>query len=76
MEGIPTVLVTVDPEQSWQARPSRALHPVGFKLGNSLGNPGAAELQKAVVMDALGIMLDPPEPGTIVDKEYPAYSTA
>jgi hypothetical protein len=76
MEGIPTVLITVDPEQSWQARPSRALNPVGFKLGNSLGNPGAIALQKTVFMDALGIMLNPPEPGNIVKKEYPAYSTA
>ena len=73
---MPTVLITVDPEQSWQARPSRALHPTGFKLGNSLGNPGATELQKAVFMDALGVLLHPPEPGTIVEKQYPAYSAA
>jgi hypothetical protein len=73
MEGIPTVLITVDPEQSWQARPSRALNPVGFKLGNSLGNPGATELQKTVLTDALDVLLHPPEPGTIVKREYPAY---
>jgi hypothetical protein len=76
MEGIPTVLITVDPEQSWQARPSRALNPVGFRLGNSLGNPGATDLQKAVFMDALGLLLNPPEPGIIVKREYPAYSPA
>jgi hypothetical protein len=76
MEGIPTVLITVDPEQSWQARPSRAMNPIGFKLGNSLGNPGATDLQKTVFMDALGVLLNPPEPGTIVKKEYRAYSLA
>ncbi len=73
MEGIPTVLITVDPEQSWQARPSRALHPKDFKLGNSLGNPGTPELQKKVLLDALHILLNPPEPGTIVTREYAEY---
>ncbi len=74
MEGIPAVLVTVDPEQSGQARPSRAFHPVGFKLGHSLGPPGAADLQKRVLMDALDLLVQPKEPGTIASKEYPEYS--
>ena len=73
MEGIPAVLVTVDPESSWQARPSRALHPVGFKLGHSLGRPGARELQKKVVLDALDLLVHPLEPGTIAHREYPEY---
>ena len=74
MEGIPTVLITVDPEQSWQARPSRAFHPVGFRLGQSLGCAGAAELHKKVLTDALDLLIHPQEPGTIVHKEYPGYS--
>ena len=73
MEGIPTILITVDPEQSEQARPSRAFHPVGFKLGHSLGPPGARELQIRVLMDALDLLIHPKEPGTIVSKEYPEY---
>jgi len=74
MEGIPTVLITVDSEQSWQARPSRALHPVGFRLGHSLGPAHATDLQKKVLMDALDLLVHPREPGTIADKEYPEYT--
>jgi len=74
MEGIPTVLITVEPEQSWQALPSRAFHPVGFRLGQSLGCAGAAELHKKVLTDALDLLIHPQEPGTIVHKEYPGYS--
>ena len=75
MEGIPAVLVTVDPDASWQARPSRALHPVGFPLGRSLGPAGARELHKKVVLDALDLLVHPIEPGTIARKEYPEYSS-
>jgi D-proline reductase (dithiol) PrdB len=76
MEGIPAVLVTVDPEQSWQARPSRALHPAGFRLGHSLGPPGARDLQKRVALDALDLLVHPIEPGSIARREYPEYAAA
>lgn len=76
MEGIPTVLITVDPEQSWQARPSRAFHPVGFRLGHSLGHRGARELHRKVFKDALDLLIHPQEPGTIARREYPEYSAA
>ena len=51
MKGIPTVLITVSPEVSAQMRPPRALYPKGFKIGNSLGRPGARDLQKKVLRD-------------------------
>jgi len=73
MEGVPAVLVTVDPEQTWQARPSRAFCPAGFKLGHSLGRAGMRELQAKVVMDALDLLVHPIEPGSIARKEYPEY---
>lgn len=72
MEGIPTVLITVDPEQTWQARPSRAFHPVGYPLGQSLGPAGAAETHRSILTDALDLLTHPLEPGTIARKEYPA----
>ena len=46
MIGIPTVLITVEPEESAQARPPRALSPRGFIAGHSLGRPSDAALQK------------------------------
>ena len=71
--GIATVLITVDVEQSAMARPSRALHPQGFRLGHSLGLPDHPEMQSQVLQDALKLLLDPPEPGQIPSYEYPAY---
>ena len=68
-----TVLVTVSPEASRQMRPPRALHPVGFKIGNAFGRPGMRELQQRVLRDALGLLTDRPRPGEIVDHEYPEY---
>jgi len=71
--GIPTVLITVDVEQSAMARPSRAMNPQGFKIGHSLGLPFAADLQKKVLRDAFKLLLNPPEPGRIPSFEYPEY---
>ncbi len=71
--GIPAVVVTVDREQSEMARPSRALHPKGFKLGHSLGRPGQKDLQRRIILDALDLLIHPVEPGRIVEKEYPEY---
>jgi len=73
MTGVPAVVVTVDKEQSEMARPSRALCPKGFRLGNSLGKPGQKELQKKVILDALDLLIHPVEPGRVVEKEYPEY---
>ena len=70
MFGIPTVLITVEPEESAQARPSRALYPRGFKAGHSLGRANDAALQKWIIMDALQLLLTPVEPGTVVARDY------
>jgi len=71
--GLPTVLITVDVEQSAMARPSRALNPKGFKIGHSVGPPWNADLHRKVIRDALNLLLDPPEPGQIRSVEYPEY---
>ena len=70
MIGIPTVLVTVEPEESSQARPPRALCPRGFIAGHSLGRPNDASLQKWILMDALGLLLAAPQPGEVLVRDY------
>lgn len=53
MLAIPTVLITLVPEASRQMGPPRAIHPVGFTLGDCTGGPFQPELQRMVVLDAL-----------------------
>ncbi len=66
MIGIPTVVVTVEPEETLQARPPRALCPRGFVAGHSLGRPGDEALQKWILMDALGLLTAEPRPGAVL----------
>lgn len=70
MLGIPTVLVTVEPEESAQARPPRALCPKGFVAGHSLGRPNDEALQKWIISDALALLLAPARPGEVVRRDY------
>jgi hypothetical protein len=70
MLGIPTVTITVEPEESAQARPPRALYPRGYIAGHSLGRPNDPALQKWILMDALQLLVEPPEPGTVVTRDY------
>jgi D-proline reductase (dithiol) PrdB len=73
MKGIPTVLITVSPEVSAQMRPPRAIYPNGFKIGNSLGKPGMRELQRAVLCDALTLLIETTRPGQVIRRDYPEY---
>jgi len=70
MIGIPTVLITVEPEESEQARPPRALCPKGFIVGHSLGRPNDPNLQKSILMDALHLLVEPPQLGQVIIREY------
>lgn len=70
MIGIPTVVITVEPEETLQARPPRALCPTGFVAGHSLGRPGDAALQKRIVMDALGLLVGDPRPGEVIMRDF------
>jgi len=70
MVGIPTVLITVEAEESAQARPPRALSPRGFVAGHSLGKAGDAAFQKRIIMDALGLLLAPARPGEVITRDY------
>ncbi len=73
MRGIPTVLITVLPDDSKPMRPPRAIYPKGFKLGHGLGGPGQKELQKKVLLAALSQFTEPPAPGEIKEMEFPEY---
>jgi hypothetical protein len=70
MLAIPTVAITVEPEETRQARVARALHPRGWRPGCSLGRPNDPELQKRVILDALDLLVHPVEPGVVVTRDY------
>lgn len=70
MLGIPTVVITVEPEETLQARPPRALCPRGFVAGHSLGRPNDAALQKWILTDAFALLAAEPRPGEVIEKDY------
>lgn len=70
MRGVPTVLITVAPEESRLMRPPRAICPVGLPLGRSLGPPHQPDLQRRVLADALRQFEELHMPGGIVEKSY------
>jgi D-proline reductase (dithiol) PrdB len=76
MVGIPTVLITVAPEQSQQAGPPRAIAPQHFKLGNSVGGPYQNALQRQVLLDTLRRWETREEPGRIWEIAYPEYDSS
>ncbi len=68
--GIPTVVITVEPEETAQARPPRALYPRGFVAGHSLGRAGDPSFQLRILEDALGLLAAEPRPGQVVTRDY------
>jgi len=70
MQGIPTVFITVEPEETEQARSPRSLAPRGFPPGQSLGPAGNPALQRRVLLDALSLLTGPPRPGEVVVRDY------
>jgi hypothetical protein len=73
MVGLPTVLITVSAEESAQMRPPRAIEPEGFVAGNSLGNPGNADLQRNVLRTALEYFNKLEMPGKITTVHFDGY---
>jgi len=70
MLGIPTVAITVEPEETEHACVPRALCPVGFASGQPLGRPGDPELQRRILLDALELLHGPARPGEVVAVRY------
>jgi len=63
--GIPTILITVDPAQSAQARPPRAVHPIHRRIGTPVGPANDVAAQRHTLERTFAALLDPVEPGTI-----------
>jgi hypothetical protein len=70
MQAIPTVQITVEPEETGQARVPRALCPHGHKNGCTFGRPAAPSLHKRIIMDALDLLVRPASPGELITREY------
>jgi hypothetical protein len=70
MIGFSTVCITVEQEETVQARPPRALCPQGFIAGHSLGRPDDAALQKWILMDAVQLLVADPRPGEVIARDY------
>lgn len=70
MIGFSTVCITVEPEETVQARPPRALCPQGFGVGHSLGRADDDALQKWILMDAVQLLVADPRPGEVVVRDY------
>lgn len=68
-KGIPTVLITVSPDDSGAMRPPRAIHPVGHALGRILGAAGERDRQMRVLTEALCQFEFQHVPGTTVSFE-------
>jgi len=70
LAGIPAVVITAEPEETEQARVSRALCPRGFPPGRPLGGPREAALQRRVLLDALELLAGPARPGEVIYRDY------
>ncbi|MBA3416097.1 MAG: hypothetical protein H0U10_12815 [Chloroflexia bacterium] len=64
--GIPTVSVTVARDVTERARPPRAVF-VPFMMGHHFGVPFHRELQRRIVLDALGRLTSAERSGEIHD---------
>lgn len=70
MQGIPTVFVTAEAEETEQGRAPRALAPRGFAPGWAMGPAGDPALQRRVLWDALCLLTGPTRPGEVVVRDY------
>ena len=68
-KGIPTVVITVVPDETKMMRPPRAVYPEGHKLGWVLGNAGERDKQMRVLTEALRQFEFQRVPGEIVTFE-------
>ncbi|WP_236692837.1 hypothetical protein [Aneurinibacillus tyrosinisolvens] len=54
-------------------RPPRAIHPIGFEFGHSLGKPNDKNTQMKVLEAALNELTVKQEPGNIHEVHFPSY---
>lgn len=67
--GVPTVVISSARDITAQVRPPRAVF-VDFPLGRQVGRPHDTGLQRSILLDALRVLEEAREPGTIVDLPY------
>ena len=73
MVGLPTILITVSPNESKPMRPPRAVFPDGFKIGNVLGGPDQPDLQRTVLQTTIEYLNQLVMPGEITTLQFPDY---
>ena len=67
--GISTVCLNMRREVAENVKPPRTLF-VKFPFGAPLGPAGDPETQRAMIMEALEVLVSVSEPGTIVDSPW------
>jgi D-proline reductase (dithiol) PrdB len=67
--GISTVSISLNLAITKKVKPPRALYP-GFALGHPLGRPHDRDIQLQVLRDALELLEEDLEPGSVVVKSY------
>jgi glycine/betaine/sarcosine/D-proline reductase family selenoprotein B len=74
-QGISTVAITAEPEETAEARVPRALCPRGFVPGHALGPASDPALQRQVLLDALGLLGGTIRPGEVAYRDYGVVAT-
>ena len=67
--GISTVSISLNLAITKKVKPPRALYP-GFSLGHPLGRAHDRDIQLLVLRDALELLEEDLEPGSVVVKSY------
>jgi D-proline reductase (dithiol) PrdB len=67
--GISTVSISLNLAITKKVKPPRAFYP-GFALGHPLGRPHDRDIQLQVLRDALELLEEDLEPGSVVVKSY------
>ena len=67
--GISTVSISLNLAITKKVKPPRALYP-GFSLGHPLGRAHDRDIQLLVLRDALELLEEDLEPGSVVIKSY------
>ncbi len=67
--GIPTVQVMMYKEVAEKIRPPRVAH-VQFPFGRPMGEPNNPDQQRVIIEDALRVLEEATEPGTVVSLPY------
>jgi hypothetical protein len=67
--GISTVSISLNLAITKKVKPPRALYP-GFSLGHPLGRSHDRDIQLRVLRDALELLEEDLEPGSVVIKSY------